>query len=484
MEATQERIEVAWRPQSGPQAALIKCRVPEIFFGGARGGGKTDGILGKWGLKALRLRNKFNAVFFRKEMPQQDDLIERSKQIYGKIGAEWRDHHKIWHFPGGARIRFRPLENVADAEKYQGQNISDACVEEAGNYATPDPIDRLFGCLRGTDEVQLILTANPGGPGHGWIKSRYIDPAPNGFEIQHRPLPNGKSHRYVFIPSRVENNRILLASDPEYINRLYLVGSKELCKAWLEGDWNVVQGAFFDGWQTRRHVVAPFAIPEHWTRIRSMDWGYAKPFSVGWWAVVSDDYQTDGGPNLPRGCLVRYREWYGKSTPNVGLRLDAEDVAQGIRLRDAGEHISSAVLDPAAFAQNGGPSIGERINRELKKGLFRPADNTRVSQRGAMSGWDAVRARLAGDGDGNPMMVMFATCVDTIRTLPVLQHDPLKAEDLDTDGEDHAADEVRYCCLSRPWIRPKKPDPHPIKGLTSMTLNDLWKAREQRYSRV
>lgn len=479
--ATTETV-IVWRPQAGPQKALVDCPLPEIFYGGARGGGKTDGILGKWGLKAKRLGSKFNAVFFRKEMPQQDDLIERSKQIYGKLGAQWHEQQKRWSFANGALVRFRPLDNIADAEKYQGQNLSDACVEEAGNYAESAPIDRLFGCLRGSLETQLILTGNPGGPGHQWIKARYIDPAPMGMKVLTRHLPNGAEHKYVFIPSKVENNRILLAQDPGYVNRLYLVGSDALVKAWLEGDWNVVEGAFFDCWQTAKHVVRPFPIPADWLRIRSADWGFAKPFSVGWWAVVSDDYTLpDGHGRLPRGCLVRYREWYGATGPNEGLRLTAEEVAQGITLREAGEKISLAVLDPSAFAQNGGPSIAERMFTQ--KVIFRAADNTRVSARGALSGWDAMRARMKGDEDGNPMIVCFSTCTDSIRTIPVLQHDPLKAEDLDTEGEDHAADEWRYACLSRPWI-PKVTVKEKGKTLgDGLTINDLWKLQRPAQDR-
>lgn len=421
--------------------------MPEIFFGGARGGGKTDGILGKWSLKAKRLGDQFNAVFFRKEMPQQDDLIERSRAIYGRLGAQWQEQKKLWQFPNGARIRFRPLENVIDAEKYQGQNLSDACVEEAGNYPSSDAIDRLFGCLRGGDEVQLILTANPGGPGHNWIKQRYIDPDPSGMRVIRRKLPNGADHPYVFIPSRVEQNKILLANDPTYVNRLYLVGSEALVKAWLEGDWNIVDGAFFDCWRSDKHVVRPFQIPEHWGRFRSGDWGSAKPGSYGWWAIASEPYPLESGFTLPRGGIVRYRELYTASGPNVGLKLTAEEVGAQIKALEQGEKIRDGVMDPAAFARNGGPSIVERM------GVFwRQADNARVGGRGHMGGWDAMRARLKGDADGNPMLVTFSTCKDSIRTIPVLQHDRLRPEDLDTSAEDHAADEWRYACMSRPWV--------------------------------
>lgn len=448
---------MVWRPQAGPQKSLIDCPVPEIFYGGARGGGKTDGVLGKYGLKAKRYGGHFNAIFFRRELPMLDDAIERSHEIYGPLGATWQDQKKTWRFPWGGRLRFRPLERVKDAEKYQGQNITDACVEEAGNYPDSRPIDRLNGVLRSAHGVptQLLLTGNPGGPGQLWIKNRYIDPCPMGMKVLGRMLPNGREHRYVFIPSKLQNNLILMRMDPEYINRLYLVGSDQLVQAWLDGDWSVIAGAYFPEFSMARHVVEPFDIPEHWVRFRAADWGSARPFSVGWYAV------SDGeDPRFPRGALIKYREWYGVKTdakgefqPNVGLKLTAEELAAGIRHREAAnEKIDASVMDPAAFATDGGPSIAARMAAPPHKVIFQKADNRRVGVRGAMGGWDLLRQRLKGDDDG-PMLFFFSTCTHTIRTLPALQHDDMRPEDVDTDGEDHAGDETRYACSARPWVR-------------------------------
>jgi len=419
--------EIIWSPQAGPQKALIDCPFPEIFYGGARGGGKTDGVLGKYAIKAETYGPAFNAIFFRKELPMLDDAIERSNQIYSQLGAIWNDQKKLWRFPSGGRLRFRPLERVQDADKYQGQNISDACVEEAGIYADSRAIDRLNGVLRSVSgtPTQLILTGNPGGAGQHWIKKRYIDPAPAGMKILKRPLPNGADHKYVFIPSKVQNNKLLLANDPDYINRLYLVGSDQLVKAWLNGDWNAVEGAFFDCWEESM-VIRPFTIPSHWTRFRAFDWGSAAPFSVGWWAIAGEDYE-----GIPRGAMVRYREWYGAVGPNKGLKITAAEVARGIIEReDSSEKINYSVADPAIFAEDGGPSIAERM---ANQGVcFSPADNKRVSRNGAMGGWDQMRSRMKDN-----MLFTFSTCADSIRTIPSLQHDINKPEDLDTKAEDH-----------------------------------------------
>ncbi len=467
---------VCWAPQRGPQKALVDCPLTEILFGGARGGGKTDGILGKWAIKSQRYARAFNAVFFRKEMPQQDDLIERAKDIYCRMGAAWQEQKRLFLMPGGGRIRFRPLENIVDAEKYQGQNLTDAGVEEAGNYPSPQPIDRLFGCLRSSSgvPVQLILTANPGGPGHQWIKQRYIDPAPAGMSILERLLPNGKKHRAVYIPSKLEQNRILLAQDPGYADRLYLVGSATLVRAWLGGDWSVIEGAYFPEFSTVKHVIEPFEIPRHWARIRTMDWGSAKPFCVLWLAVSSGALEDGTPSSVPRGALVCFREWYGwNGEPNVGCKMTAGAVGDGIRRIEDGDPRGDEVLDPAAFSEDGGPSIAERM------GLgFRPADNARVARSGHMGGWDQVRERLNGTEAG-PMLLIFKTCVHLIRTLPALQHDQNRAEDVDTDAEDHAPDALRYGCMSRPFVRDRPGVPRP-RFESQLTIDELIKRAGNR----
>jgi hypothetical protein len=137
--------------------------------------------------------------------------------------------------------------------------------------------------------------------------------------------------------------------------------------------------------------------------------------------------------------------------------MTAEQVAEGIRDRERDDPKPKdgqmlGVADPAIFAEDGGPSIAQRMVRAARV-MFRPGDNKRVPLRGAMGGWDQLRARLIGDGDGRPMIVFFSTSIHAIRTLPILQHDPNRAEDVDTEGEDHCADEIRYACMSRPYIR-------------------------------
>ena len=243
--------------------------------------------------------------------------------------------------------------------------------------------------LRSAHDVptkRIRAAANPRAPAISAVKTYFVDPAPAGYQPIFDPETGIER---LFIPARLKDNLILSRNDPTYRHRLAGLGSATLVKALLEGDWSVVEGAFFDCWSASRHVVRPFTIPEHWLRFRSADWGSASPFSIGWFAVVGDDTIVENafGENLklPRGCLLRYREWYGKGPDGAGLKMTAEELGRGIAQRDLNERISYGVLDPSAFKQDGGPSIAERIFVATNgKVGFRPADNTRVAQRGAI----------------------------------------------------------------------------------------------------
>lgn len=409
-------------------------------------------MLGEWASHADMYGEHAIGLMVRRQRTELVETIERSRALYTPLGWKFHEQDKSWRAPNGARLRFAYLERDADADAYQGHSYSRVYVEEAGTFPSYKPIAKLMATLRSGAGVPvgMRLTGNPGGPGHQWVKARYIDPNPAGFEVI---TDERTGLERVYIPSRVGDNRYL---GSDYVQRLKAVGSEALVKAWLDGDWSVIEGAFFDEWSYEKHVVRPFTIPDDWLRFRSADWGSAAPFSVGWWAVAGDEHQIEGGQTIPRGALVRFREWYGASAPNVGLKLTAEEVARGIKAKEAGETIAYGVLDPAAFAVDGGPSIAQMMAREGVS--FRPADNKRVSQKGALSGWDQMRARLKGDLDGRPMLYVFETCKDFIRTVPALQHDPDRPEDVDTDGEDHVADEARYGCMSRPYI-PRPPEP-------------------------
>lgn len=464
---------VIWEPQPR-QSAFITCPADDVAFGGARGGGKSDGVIGDWTDHEFTYGSDAIGMAFRRKRTELVELIERAKQVLVPLGHRWYEQDKYFRGPKGGRLRFTYLERDSDADAYQGHSYTRLYPEEMGTFPSETPINKLQATLRSGSGVpcQMKGTCNPGGPGHHWVKERYrLGSHPNGMEVFRFEFENpftGKKveKTRVFIPSRVTDNQYL---GDDYVANLYQVGSKTLVKAWLEGDWSVIEGAFFDNWSRQKHVVRPFEIPDDWPRFMSGDWGSAKPFSFGWWAIVQEDTRVPDGPKLPRGCLVRYREWYGAkqdeqgvSIPNVGLKMHADAVGEEL-IKKGGK--GTCWLDPSAFAEDGGPSIEERLSDGANNKInFAPADNKRVAQKGAIGGWDQVRARLDGEGDDTPMMVFFETCVDSIRTLPALQHDELRPEDVDTDGEDHAPDEIRYACMSRPWLKPQEQRKEPVRN--------------------
>lgn len=460
-------LPIVWQPHPGPQTHLVTCPAFEIFYGGARGGGKSDAVLGEFIRHAQEYGDGASALVVRRRVTELHDLIERSRVLYTPLGAKYNSTDKLWRFPNGARLQFIYLEQDSDADLYQGRSITRLYVEEAGTFPSEKPLLKLFACVRSGRGVpcKVILTGNPGGAGQHWLKARYIDPCPTGNKIMQRVTVNPLNKEEIvktwcFIPAKVRDNPSLPS---DYAANI--IGSPEWVRAMLEGDWNAIEGAFFQ-WETHRHVCTPFDIDPTWMRFRSMDWGFASPFSVGWWAVVGDRTHVRGGLNgdselsLPRGALVRYREWYGASAPNTGLKLTNQEIAEGIIEREKDDpKITYGVADPSMFSEQGGPSIAEQINSILSKhkpkplAPFKRGDNRRVGTKGAIGGWAQVRSRMKGNEDGEPLLVCFNTCTASIRTIPALQHDVDKPEDLDTEAEDHVADDWRYACMSRPWIR-------------------------------
>lgn len=493
-------FSITWQPQPGPQTMLLKCPVFEVFYGGARGGGKSDGVLGEWASHADLYGQHAIGLVVRREYTQLKELLERSKILYGQIGAVWHKGDRYWEFPNGARLNFAHLDNDDDAEKYQGHSYTRIYVEELGNFPSPDPILKLMATLRSGYGVPcgFRATGNPGGPGHQWVKQRYIDPAPTGFKVLRteykNPFTNVTTTRdRTFIPAKITDN--VYNNTPEYVAQLQMAGTERLVRAWLFGDWDVIIGAYFDNWNPRKHVIKPIPISSRWLRFVAGDWGSAKPFCFGWYAVAGDAFpitRIDGSPALiPRGALIKYRELYGSMNHNnVGVKLTAEQVADRIlELESKEPHdmdgrsgIKYRVLDPACFANEGGPTIAERFG--VKKLLFQSANNQRTRRNNAIGGWDMLRQRLDGE-DGRPMLYFFDTCIDSIRTIPALQHDDKNPEDVDTEAEDHAGDETRYAVMSRPWVKTVHPAEMPAMteadehGNVRIDLDRLFKQNEQ-----
>ena len=367
-------------------------------------------------------------------------------------------------FANGSKIYLCHCKDEKDRFKYLGAEIHVLLIDELTTFT-----DVIYRFLRGRVRAvgldlspkyagtfpRILASTNPGNIGHQWVKRTFIDSHEPGSIFQTSDDEGGMLRQ--FIQAKLDDNPSMAQDDPSYRQRLRGLGNPALVRAMEEGDWDIIAGAFFPEFSADKHIIKPFSIPMGWTRFRAMDWGSRKPFSVGWYAV------SDGTLDLPRGALVKYREWYGctkdssgGSIPDTGLMLTADKVGDGIKSREQEKECHYGVADPSMWKVDGGPSIAERM---IVKGVtWRKADNSRIN------GWDQLRARLEGEDD-EPMLYFFPTCLDTFRTLPALQHDPDKAEDLETDSEDHAADELRYACMSRPYQRgTNKPKPGPKPG--------------------
>lgn len=430
------------------QAQMFKSRKRHIGYGGARGGGKSWAVRAK----AIMLAFRYPGIrigIARKTYPEliTNHINILREQLYGIV--RYNDRDKIMRFPNGSTITFRYCAADKDLDSWQGQEFDILFLDEAGLFPE-EHIKKMIACVRGANEFpkRVYYTMNPGGVSHGYLKRLFVD----------RKYEEGENpDDYEFIQALVQDNTALMESDPDYIKQLEMLPPK-LKEAWLHGSWDVFEGVFFedfmdnpDGYDTRQwtHVITPFKIPEHWNIYRSYDYGYAKPFSVGYWAVSDNN------------TVYRIAEIYGcTKTPNEGVKWDA--LTQAVKIKEfedghpllKGKHIQG-IADPAIFAADGGESVADTMR---KAGVyFYPGDNSRIA------GWMQFHYRLAFNEKGIPRLYVFNTCKAFIRTIPLQMYSETHSEDLDTKLEDHVADESRYFLMSRP-VKPLVKEMHESVG--------------------
>lgn len=436
----------------------------EILYGGAAGGGKSYAIGWDAFLRCMKYPGT-SAYLFRRTYPElEQTLIKTMRMIVPEtLGKYYASNHEM-QFVNGSVARFAHLSDESDVIKYQGAEIQWLYFDELTHFSE-SMYNYIKTRLRAPKRLGVHpcvrCASNPGGPGHGWVKARFVDSTDIGthtvektFEIKDAD-GQMKTLRSVceYIPATVRDN--------PHIDELYIAELEQkpekLRDALLLGKWDAFEGQAFpeftndpehykDGLHT--HVIDPFDIPLHWTRYVSFDHGFSRPFSFGAWAVDPD------------GRAYRYKELYGckKGEANVGLMLTPGEIAA--KLADwlepefrEGIHITG-IADPAIWDESRGTSVEEQIRKVFSGVTFRKGDNTR------MPGKMQVHERLRFDEDGRPMMYIFSNCTDFIRTIPTLCYDEHKVEDIDTAGEDHIYDETRYFLMSRP-LAPKIVAPKP-----------------------
>ena len=428
-----------------------------VAYGGARGGGKSWAVRVNALLTAARHPGVTQMIIRRSYPELYANHIKPFLRLLPKGSYTYNDTRKEITLPNGSRIIFRYCANDADLLNFQGTECDVMYIDEA-TQLTEEQFRVLSACVRGADDgmpKRCYLTCNPGGIGHAWVKRLFID----------RIYKSGeRAEEYSFIQARVQDTRALMRAQPDYVRQLEALPPK-LREAWLDGSWDVHMGQFFEEFRNLpehyadmrwTHVIEPFEIPADWRVYRSFDWGYHRPFSCGWWAV---DYD---------GVAYRILEMYGcTDTPNEGVRWTPDRVFTELA-RTEREHRwlrgrkITGVADPAIWDGSTGESIA---NCAARHGIyFSRGDHARIP------GWMQLHYCLAFDENGCAMMYVFKNCAAFIRTLPLLQYDAQRVEDLDSDGEDHIADETRYFLMSRP-IKPRLGEKGNGRGALELLLD-------------
>lgn len=441
----------------------------EVLYGGAAGGGKSDALLAE-ALRQVDIPN-YRGLILRKTYPQLSELVDRSLSIYKPAfpQAVYNASDHVWRFPSGAKIYFRSMQNTQARTNFQGLRFDFIGFDELTHF-TWDEYSYLFSRNRPSRDpsgkrtrVYMRATTNPGGIGHGWVKDRFITPAPpltpitEEMTVQGPDGPLSIKRDRVFVPATVFDNQALLDADPAYLGNLAMLPQAER-DALLYGDWDSFSGQVFREWKNDpahyadrlwTHVIDPFEPPKHWKCWRGFDFGYTRPFSVGWFTADEE------------GRIYHIAEYYGcTGTPNEGVRMNPAEIAAEIR-RYEDEHPLLrgrdivGIADPAIFDESHGESIADIMARHPHYISWYPGDHTRLA--GKMQ----YHYRLAFDSNGLPMFQVFNTCRNFIRTIPQLVYDEKKVEDINTEQEDHIYDMCRYVLMESP-ISPRKNEAEPM----------------------
>lgn len=436
------------------------------------GGGKSDALLAE-ALRQVHISN-YRGLILRRTFPQLEALIARSMEIYPLVfpKAKYNSSQHAWRFPSGAVIFFGSMQHENDKTKYQGKPYDFIGFDELTHFSN-DQYTYLMSRNRPTGpgtRIYIRATANPGGLGHAWVKSRFIDPAPpmtpiiSEYEVN---MPDGSKKKLmrdrIFVNSNVFDNKALLNNDPNYLASLAMLPEAQR-EALLYGNWNSFEGQVFREWKDDpvhyhdglwTHVIEPFDIPKHWNIYRGFDFGYRRPYAVGWFAADE------------RGKLYQIRENYGcNGEPNHGVEIEPTDIARIIHEIETTDPILKGrqirgIADPSIFDQSRGPSIADMMSAHPNYVTWEPADNTRLA------GLQQCHYRLSFDENGEPMFQTFNTCKHFIRTIPGLVYDEHHVEDVDTSMEDHIYDMWRYICQAYP-ISPPAPRPLEIPKLNPL----------------
>ena len=425
-----------WDPHPVQRLAMAST-ANEVFFGGARGGGKSDWLIADFAAFAEEYRSAAKGLLVRRTIGEFRQLQDKAREMF--VGrAEWHATDRRWIFKNGAFLIMGHLDTMDDVANYMGNEYTWMGFDELTEWPSGEPYEYMGTFMRSTNpEVPKLRrsTGNPGRPGHAWIKDYFIDRVAYG-DIYTDPV-TGRTRQ--FIPSRLTDNPHL-TKNKDYINELMSL-SPVLRKAFLWGDWNVFLGQAFPEWRMDKHVVpAQLIRPQpYWKRWASCDWGTNKPYAILFFAAS------------PMGRIYVYREVYGQkphAKPNTGTHESAALVAAREWGNITGTGCESMIFDP---------SMDGNLGNEVS-----------LAQQFRDKGWDMIKgaagpgARVRGKGmlhtllqtnlrDGYPTLQVSTACPHLIRTFPALPYATKGVganEDVDTDAEDHLYDALRYSAMS------------------------------------
>jgi len=449
---------IIWKPHPGSQELFLSCPADEALIAGNRGGGKTDALLMDF-LQHVGVGHgqEWRGILFREEYTQLTDVINKSKKWISQIfpGAKYNGSEHKWTFQTGETLYLRYMRVPSDYWNYHGHEYPWIGWEELTNWATNECYLSMMSCNRCSDPNvprKYRATCNPSGPGHGWVKSYYIDP------MQPLALHRDKESQKVrcHIPSSLEENTTLLEADPNYVNTILAAAQDDPVKykAWVLGEWDIIAGGFFtDLWDPAIHKLPYFQIPSSWDVIRSFDWGSSKPWSVTYIAECNgeqpDGYDDIELPYFPTGTAIIINEIYGwNGTVNEGDRATSQQIAERVLEvdktieREFGTRVLSGPADINIFEVRDGVSMASIMQ---KQGLhWRRAYKGSGSR---IAGWGLIRTMLGAAKRKDlehPGLYFLEQARHHIRTLPIQQTHPTKPEDIDSDLEDHAMDSMRY----------------------------------------
>jgi hypothetical protein len=456
------------------QTFAADTKATELLYGGAAGGGKSHlmrAVMIKWCSRIPYLQ----CYLFRRKFPDLWKNHMEGPTAFPVMLAEWIDkgyvkinesknYIKFWN---GAKILLCHCQHDKDRFDYQGSEIHVLGVDELTTFS-----DIIYRYIRGRVRLgglqvppgfegvfpRILCSANPGGIGHNWVKATFIDLQPP-YAMQRVSKEEGGMVRQ-FIPAVLEDNDALMKNDPEYQYRLEGLGNKALVDAMRRGDWDIVAGGMFDDvWDRDKHMIKPFEIPYSWKMDRTFDWGSSKPFSVGWWAESDGTEATmlDGSKHtFPRGTVFRFAEWYGwNGKPNEGTKMLSSEIAQGIIQREESmkirHRVEKGAADSSIYNTEDGHCIADAM--ALHGVLWTKANKSPGSRK---LGWELIRTMLKSSLAPNPDMpglYIFENCVQFARTVPTLTRLERDTDDVDTNEEDHIADETRYRLLEKKYAQ-------------------------------